>query len=115
MLASPHLLLLLVLRRRLDDGGDVLGEAELLQGLGDVVAGDGLLGLLLRDLVGLGRDERDELDAALDQQVAGLLGEGDAVGGREDLGDDLLDRRCLVSEQGTRSVLFFISCSDGLC
>lgn len=90
---SSHLLLLLVLRRGLQDGRDVLGETELLQRLGDVIAGDGLLGLLLGDLVRLGRDERDELDAALDQQVPCLLGERDAVGGREDLGDDLLDRR----------------------
>ena len=80
-----------MLSSRLEDGGDVVAEAERVEGLGDVVADDGLLGLLLRDLVGLGRDEGDELDAALDQQVARLLGEVNAGGGREDLGDDLLD------------------------
>lgn len=58
---------------RLEHSGDVVGEAELLQGLCDVVAGYGLLGLLLGDLVGLGRDEGDELDAALDEQVAGFF------------------------------------------
>lgn len=88
---DTHSLHLLVLLCRLQHGGHVVREAKLLQRLGDVVAGDGLLGLLLRDLVGLGGDEGDELDAALDEEVAGLLGEDGARGGGEDLGDDLLD------------------------
>lgn len=63
-----------------------------------MLARDGLLRVLLRDVVGFGGDHGDELDAALDQQVAGLLGEGHGlrvfVGGfgREDFVDDLLDR-----------------------
>lgn len=88
---ETDLLHLLVLLRGLEDGGDVVGGAELLEGLCDVVAGDCLLGLLLGDLVGLGGDEGDELDAALDEQVPGVLGEGDAGRGRQDLGDYLLD------------------------
>ncbi|KAL1843912.1 hypothetical protein VTJ49DRAFT_6855 [Mycothermus thermophilus] len=72
-----YLLNLLVLSRRLEDGADIIREAQLFQGLDDVVAGDGLLGLLLRDLVGLGADERDELDATLYEYVARFLGEGD--------------------------------------
>ena len=58
-----------------------------------MVAGNRLLGLLLGDLVGLGGDEGDELDAALYEEVAGLFGEDAAARGGEDLGDDLLDRR----------------------
>ena len=69
---------LLVLLRRLQDGGHVITKTQLLQRLGDVVARDGLLGLLLGDLVGLGGDEGDELDAALYEQVAGFLGEDGA-------------------------------------
>lgn len=78
----------------------VLRETELLEGLGDVLAGDGLLGVLLGDLVGFGGDHGDELDAALDQEVAGLLGEGHGLAafvgglGSEDFVDDLLDGGC---------------------
>ena len=72
----------------------VLGEAELAQGLVDVVRRDGLLGLPFRDLVGLGRDERDELDAAVDQQVARVLAEDEPGLVAQDLRDDLLDGRC---------------------
>lgn len=90
---QTYLLRLLMLRRRLQHGRHVVRKAQLLQRLGDVVAGDGLLGLLLGDLVGLGGDEGDELDAALYEEVAGLLGEDAATRGGEDLGDDLLDRR----------------------
>lgn len=87
-----HLLLLLVFGGGLEDGGNVVGEAERLEGLGDVVAGDGLLGLLLGNLVGLGRDKCDKLDAAFYEQVTSFFGKGDAVGGGQDLGYDLLDR-----------------------
>ena len=90
-LRATHLLHLLVLLRRLQHGRHVITKAQLLERLGNVVAGDGLLGLLLGDLVGLGGDEGDELDVALDEEVAGLLGEDAAGGGGEDLGDDLLD------------------------
>ena len=70
---------------------DVVHEPELAQRLLDVFCGDGLLGLFLRYLVCFGRDERDELDAALDEQVAGVFGEGLACAGGEDFGDDFLD------------------------
>lgn len=46
-----HLLHFFVLRRRLHDGRYVIGEAELLQSLGDVIAGYRLLGLLFGNLV----------------------------------------------------------------
>lgn len=91
---DTYALHLLVLLRRLQHGGHVVGEAELLQRLGDVVAGDGLLGLLLGDLVGLGGDEGDKLNAALYEEVAGLLSEDAARGGGQDLGYDLLNRCC---------------------
>ena len=69
-------------RSGLEYSRDVLAETQGVEGFADVVARDGLLGLLLRDVVGLGRDEGDELNAAFDQQVAGLLREGDAARGR---------------------------------
>lgn len=65
----------------LEDGSNVVGEAERLESFRDMIAGDGLLGLLLGNLVGLGRDEGDKLDTALDEQVPSFFGEGDAVGG----------------------------------
>ena len=85
----------------------VLGEAQLPQGLFHVLRRDRLLRLLLRDVVGLRRHHGHELDAAVDQQVARVLAEGEAAGATgasaasgpavavataaEDLGDDLLD------------------------
>lgn len=57
-----------------------------------MLARDGLLALFLGDFVSLGGDERDELDAALDEQVACVFVEGDALAGRQDLRDDFLDR-----------------------
>jgi hypothetical protein len=71
--SETYLLHLLVLLRGFNDSCDVVREAELLESLCDVVASNGLLGLLFGDLVGLGGDEGDEFNAALDQQVAGLL------------------------------------------
>ncbi|KAK4649510.1 uncharacterized protein QC761_0022130 [Podospora bellae-mahoneyi] len=73
-----HLLDFLVLCSGFQNGRDVVGKAELLQCLGDVVTSDSLFGFLLRNLVCLARDESDELDTALYKEVAGLLGEGDA-------------------------------------
>lgn len=57
---------------------------------------DGLLVVLLGDLVGLGGDERDELDAGVGEGVAEVLGGGEAVGilGWQDLCEDLLHGRC---------------------
>ena len=61
---------------------------------------DRLLRLALCDVVGFGGDERDEFDAAVDEEVAGVAGEGDGGfrrgggGGRgEDFGNYLLDGR----------------------
>jgi hypothetical protein len=48
-----NLLDLLMLRRSLQHGRDVVSKAQLFQRFRDVVAGDGLLGLLLRDVIGL--------------------------------------------------------------
>ena len=98
--AGAYLLLLLVVLYDLEDGRDVVAKVELLERSLDVLAGNRLLRVLFGDLVGLGGDEGDELDAALDQQVAGFLGEGHGlrifVGGfgGENFVDDLLDRGC---------------------
>lgn len=72
---SKYLLNLLVLRSRLQHGRDVVGETESLERLRDVITGDGLLRLLLGDLVRLRRDERDELDAEIDEEIPCFLGE----------------------------------------
>ena len=85
LVGASHLLHFLVLGGRLQDSGNVLGEAELLERLGDVIAGNRLLSLLLRDLVGLGRHERDELDAAVDEEVSRFLREGHPSRGGQDL------------------------------
>ena len=78
----------------LEYGRDVLAETQGVEGFADVVARDGLLGLLLGDVVGLGRDKGDKLDTTLDQQIAGLLRKRDASRRRQDLADDLLDGGC---------------------
>lgn len=55
---------------------------------------DGLLGLALRYLVGFGGYEGDEFDTAVDEQVPGISGEGDArfsgIIRGEDFGNNLL-------------------------
>lgn len=68
-----HLLLLLVFGSSLQNGRNVIGEAERLQSLGNVVARYGLLRFLLGDIVCLRRDESDELDTAFYEQVTSLL------------------------------------------
>lgn len=76
----------------------ILAKIEVLQGFGDVLARDGFLGVFLGDVVGFGGDHGDELDAALDQEVAGFFGEGHGLRvfrggfGGENFVDDLLDR-----------------------
>ena len=73
---------------------DIVCKAKIPECFLNVFACDGLLSFLFADIVGLGRDQGDELDAAFHQQIARILGEGLAHAGREDLGNDLLDRRC---------------------
>ena len=68
----------------------VLREPQLSECLVDVVGRYSLLGFFLGNLVGFGGDEGDEFDAAVDEQVACVPGEGDAGGG-EDFGYDFLD------------------------
>lgn len=65
--------------------GDVIGEPQVAQRSLDVFAGNSLLCFLFADVVRLGGNQSDELDAALHKQVAGVLGEGLAGGGGEDL------------------------------
>lgn len=69
-----------MLSRSLENRRHVLGEAQYLECLGDVVACDGLLSLLIRYLVRLGRDKGDELDTAFYEQVSSLLGVRDTIG-----------------------------------
>lgn len=55
---------------------------------------DCFLGFFFADVIGFGGNQGDELDAAFHEQVASIFGEGLAGRGRQDLSDDLLDRRC---------------------
>jgi len=55
---------------------------------------DRLLGVLLADFIGFGRDERDELDAGLNQGVAVVFRCGEAGAGGQDLGQDFGDGCC---------------------
>lgn len=74
-----YLLDFLVFCCRLEHCRDIFREAEVFQGLGDMVAGDRLFCLLLRDLVCLRGDEGDELDAAFNEQISSLLRECDTA------------------------------------
>ena len=58
-----------------------------------MLTGNSLLGLLLSDLVRLTADHGDKLDAALNEQIARVAGEGNAamVFGGKDLGDNFGD------------------------
>lgn len=77
----------------------VFSKSQLFQRFGNVLTRNRLLGILLRNFVCLARQHRDELYAALDQDVAGVFREGHVVtaaiveGGirSEDFVDDLLD------------------------
>ena len=93
-LASAYLLLLLIILCNVEDGGHVVAKVELLESSLDMLAGYGLLGVLFGDFVGLGRDEGDELDAALNKQVSRVLSKGHAWLAGEDVLDNLLHRRC---------------------
>lgn len=86
-----HLLHLLVFSSCFEYHGHVVGEAKLLESFGDVITCDGLLRLLLGDLVCFGRDEGDELDAALYKKVASFLGERDSILCGKNFRNDLLD------------------------
>jgi hypothetical protein len=59
-----------------------------------VVAGNGFLGILLRDLIGFRGNKRNEFHAAFNEEVPGFPGEDAAAGCGEDLADDFLDRCC---------------------
>ena len=60
-----------------------------------MLACNGFLGLLLGDFVGLATYHGDELDAALNKQIARISGESDAIVGfgSKYLGDDFGDGR----------------------
>lgn len=87
---STDLLHLLVLGGGVHHSRYVIRKPELFQSLGDVITRYGLLRFLFGYLVCLGGDECDELDAALDEQVAGFLGKADACCCWQDLAYDLL-------------------------
>jgi hypothetical protein len=101
---GAYLLRLLVVCGNVEDGGHVLAKVELLEGGLDVFAGDCLLCVLFGNLVCFGGDEGDELDAALDEEVARVLGKGHARLGGQNVLDNLLDGRWgRVSMSGRRA------------
>ena len=93
---ATYLQLLFVFLRDSKNIGDVVAETEITQGALDMFAGNRLLGFLFADVVGFGGDEGDEFNAAFHEQVAGIFGKRLTGGRRQDLGDDLLDRRCVA-------------------
>jgi hypothetical protein len=80
--------------RDFEDGWNVVAKIQFLQGSLDVFACYGLFGVFFGDLVGLGGDEGDELNAAFYQEVARIFGKCHARLAGEDVLDDLLDGRC---------------------
>lgn len=90
-LAAP--LHLPVFQRRVHHDVHVRGKAQVFECARDVIAGNGLFGLLFRKIVSLGRDEGNEFDAAFDEQIACVARKGDAGAGWEDFGDNFLDGR----------------------
>ena len=74
---DSHLERLLHLPRTRQHLPHILWEAELLQRLINVLRCDRLLRLTLRNLVSFGGDESDKFDAAVDEEVTGVAGEGD--------------------------------------
>lgn len=56
--------------------GDIITEAEIPQCLLHMFTSDGLLGLLLADIVCFGGDQSDEFNTAFHKQVARILREG---------------------------------------
>jgi hypothetical protein len=89
--APTYLLLLLVVLRDFEDGWNVVTKIEFFQRSLDVFARYGLFGVFLGDLVGLGGDEGDELNAAFYQEVARIFGKCHARLAGKDVLDDLLD------------------------
>lgn len=79
--------------RDLEYRGHVFAKVQLLQRCLDVLARYCLLCVLFGDLIGLGGDERDELDAALYEQVPGIFRERHARFRRQDVLHNLLHRR----------------------
>ena len=78
--------------------GYVIGKTQISQRSFNVLAGNGLLRFFFTDVVGLGGDQSDKLNAAFHKQVAGVFRERLAGGGGKDLRDYLLYCRCrLVS------------------
>ena len=85
----PRLELLFLLARNRQHLLDILGKAQLLQRRGDMFWRDGLLALALHGVVGFGGDHGDELNAAVDEDVARFFGHGFAGG--EDFGSNFTD------------------------
>ena len=83
MRERTHLLLLLVILRDIKDRWHVIAKVEFLQRCLDMLACNGLLRVLFGDFVGFGGDEGNELDTALDEEVARVFRKGHArLGGQ---------------------------------
>lgn len=92
--ASTYLLLLLVILRDLEYGWHVVAKVEFFECCLDMFTCDGLLRVLFGDFIRLGGNERDELDAAFNEEVSGIFGEGHARLAGEDVLDNLLYGCC---------------------
>lgn len=58
-----------------------------------MLTSNGLLGFLLANIVGFGGYQGDEFDTAFHKQITRILGECLAGARRQDLSDNLLNRR----------------------
>lgn len=83
-----------MLRSSFKHSGHVVGKAKLLEGLCNVITGNGLFGLLFGNFVGLGRNEGDEFHAAFNQEISGLFCESYSPVWWQDFTYNLLDGGC---------------------
>lgn len=76
---STHRQTHLMLIRNPHNLRDIILVAQLFQCSSDMFTGNGLFGVLLCYLVCFTGDKTDEFDATIDEEVAGIAGEGDAA------------------------------------
>ena len=89
-----HLLLVLKLICNSQYLGNVVSKPKFCERFLDVIHRYCLLCLFFGDIVGLGRDQGDELDAAFNEEVSGISGEDLTIGMGKDFCNDLLDGCC---------------------
>jgi hypothetical protein len=105
----PHLLLVLELVCNSQYLGNVVGKSKLCECFLNVIHRYRLLCLFFRDIVGLGRDQGDELDAALNEEISCISGKDLTIRGRKDFRNDLLDGCCKQNLSNVRIATSFFA------